>query len=77
MLATHLYALIPLMVILVLSMAYFGRGLIHIMGLAYVITLSFMAIGNTWEIMFFPILAISGIIFLILFIYAMLNGGWL
>lgn len=75
--AVHLYALIPLLVMLVLSMIWYGRGLLHLMGLAYVMALAWMALINGWEIMFFPILIFSGIIEIILFIFAMTKGDWL
>ena len=75
--AVHLYALIPLLVMLVLSMIWYGRGLLHLMGLAYVMALAWMALINGWEIMFFPILIFSGIIEIILFIFAITKGDWL
>jgi len=77
MLDTHLFAMIPLLVILTLSMVFYGRGLIHLMGLAYSITLAFMAISNTWEVIFFPIIALMVIIELILFLWAMSKGDWI
>ncbi len=77
MIDTHLFALIPLLVMLIMSMVWFGRGLLHLMGLAYVIALAFMAILNSWEIVFFPILIFAGIIELLLFCFAMVKGDWL
>ena len=77
MIATHLYALIPLLVLLVLSLVFYGRGLVHLMTLSYVLCLGIMAVTNSWEIIFFPILVFTGIIATILFIYSMLKGDWL
>lgn len=77
MIATHLFALIPLLILLILSLVFYGRGLVHLMTFFYVIALSFMAITNNWEIVFFPILIFSGIIAIILFVFAMTKGDWL
>ena len=74
---THLYALIPLLVLLVLSMIWYGRGLIHLLGLFYTVTLGIMGATNEWEIMFFPLLAFTGIIQIILFFWSMSKGDWL
>lgn len=74
---THLYALIPLLVLLILSMIWYGRGLIHLTGLFYTATLAIMGATNEWEIMFFPLLAITGIIQIILFFWSMNKGSWL
>lgn len=73
----HLLSLIPLLALLTMSMIWYGRGLIHITLFAYSMTLAFVAINGSWELMFFPILAGTAIISLILFIYAMTKGDWL
>ena len=75
--ATHLYALIPLLVLLVLSLVFSKSGLVHLMTLGYSMVLGWFAVLNDWEIMFFPILIITGIIAIILFITAMVRGDWL
>lgn len=75
--ATHLFALIPLLVLLVLSIIFYGKGLLHITTFSYALCLTFMAIANNWEIMFFPLIIGTILITIILFIYAMANGNWL
>lgn len=77
MLITHLYALIPLLVLLILSLIFYGRGLVHLGTLAYAMSLGIMAVTNQWEIMFFPIIIVSALIALILFWYSMVRGNWL
>ncbi len=77
MIVTHLYALIPLLVLLILSLVFYGRGLVHLLTLSYAMMLGYMAVTNQWEIMFFPIIALTIIIALWLFIFAMTNGNWL
>ena len=75
--ATHLYALIPLLVLLTLSLVFSRSGLIHLMTLGYCMVLGWFAVLNEWEIFFFPIVLITGIIAIILFIIAMTKGDWL
>jgi len=77
MLETHFYALIPLLVLLIMSLVFYGKGLVHLMTLGYCMTLAWFAAVNSWEIMFYPVLAIAGMIALILFAFAMAKGGWL
>jgi len=62
---------------MILSLIFYGKGLVHIVTIGYAISLAFMAILNSWEILFFmPIFGI-GIIALILFAFAMAKGDWL
>ena len=75
--ATHLFGIIPLLVLLVLSLVFNKSGLVHLMTLGYVMVLGWFTVINGWEIMFFPILVITGIIAIILFITAMVRGDWL
>lgn len=77
MIVTHLYALIPLLVLLILSLVFYGRGLVHLATVGYGITLGYMAALNEWEILFFPIIATTVIIALILFFWSMTKGDWL
>lgn len=77
MIVTHLYASIPLLVLLILSLVFYGRGLVHALTFGYTIALAWIATVNQWEVMFFPMLLLTGIIALILFVYAMFNGNWL
>ena len=77
MIATHLFALIPLLVLLILSLVFYGRGLVHILTFCYAIALAFMAITNEWEIVFFPIIVFTVIISILLFVIAMTKGDWL
>ena len=77
MLATHLYALIPLLILLILSLIFYGRGLIHLCTGSYGLMLGYIAALNQWEILFFPIVTISVIIAIILFVFAMTKGDWL
>lgn len=74
---THLYALVPLLVFLIMSLVFYGKGLIHILTFLYTLCLSLFAILNSWEIMFFPVCLISGIISVILFFISMTRGNWL
>lgn len=75
--ATHFYALLPMIIFLILSLVFYGKGLVHILTLGYALGLAFMAILNEWEILFFMPIVGTVIISLILFIYAMLKGDWL
>lgn len=75
--ATHLFGLIPLLIFLVLSLVFWGKGLVHLLTIGYTLVLAWMAVANQWEILFFPVCAISGIIAIILFGISMLKGDWL
>lgn len=77
MLIGHFLALIPLLILLLFSMIFYGRGLIHILTLSYTVGLAYMAAGNSWEIIFLPILAITGLIAILLFSFAMSRGNWI
>lgn len=77
MILEHFLALIPLMILLVLSLVFWGKGLIHIMTIAYSAILAFIAIAGKWEMLFFPICLGCVIIGIILFIMAMTKGDWL
>jgi len=74
---THLYALLPLLALLILSLVFYGRGLIHITTFSYCLCLAFVAITNNWELMFFPIIVGTGVITILLFVFAMTRGDWL
>jgi len=75
--ATHLFAIIPLLVFLTLSLIFNKSGLLHLMTLGYVMVLGWFAVLNQWEVLFFPVLIITGIIAIILFTMAMVKGDWL
>lgn len=75
--ATHLYAILPLLVLLVLSLVFNKSGLVHLMTLGYTMALGWFAVLNEWEILFFPVLVITGIIAILLFTIAMVKGDWL
>ena len=75
--ATHLFGMIPLLVLLVLSLVFNKSGLVHLMTLAYVMVLGWFALVNQWEILFFPVLILTGIIAILLFTLAMTKGDWL
>ncbi len=77
MISTHLFALIPLLVFLILSIVFYGKGLLHALTLAYAFTLAWMAIVNGWELLFYPVCVFTGIIAVILFVYSMTRGDWL
>lgn len=77
MLVSHLFVLIPLLVLLILSLVYYGKGLVHLLTGSYALVIGYMAVVNEWEILFFPIVVFSVIIALILFAFAMLKGDWL
>lgn len=74
---SHLLALIPLLVLLICSLVFYGKGLIHLLTGAYSLTLGYLAIVNTWELLFFPIVVLTVIIAIILFWYSMVRGNWL
>lgn len=73
---THFQALIPLLVLLILSLIFIKCGILHLMLIAYAMILGFIAILGTWELLFFPIVLGSGIIGIFLFISAMVRGEW-
>lgn len=77
MVVTHFMALMPLLIMLLFSMIFYGKGLVHLLTLAYTMTLAFVVVSGSWEILFFPILSITGLIAIILFFFAMSRGNWL
>ena len=77
MLGSHFIALVPMLIMLVLSLVFYGRGLVHITTLAYALVLAFVAALNQWELLFFPLIAGTVIIAIILFTYSMVRGNWL
>ena len=74
---THFYAVLPLFILLVLSLIFYGKGLVHLLTLGYALSLGFVAITLEWEFLFFMPVAITVIISIILFIFAMVRGDWL
>ena len=74
---SHFFAVIPLIIFLIMSLVFYGKGLVHLLTLAYSIVLAFIAATNTWELLFFPICVVCAIIALILFFYSMAKGDWL
>lgn len=77
MTAFHLAGLAPLLVIFILALIFRRAGLIHILVIAYDAVLAYIAIVDTWELLFFPVLAIIAIIELILFIKCAIEGAWI
>lgn len=79
MILEHFLAVIPLLILFICSLIWFNKGLLHLTGLVYVIITTFVALTDTtqWEFMFFPLLAGTGFILILLFIYSMLIGEWL
>lgn len=77
MYGSHLLAAIPLLILLIISMVWYGRGLLHLMLVSYATILGFIAVSNQWELLFFPLIAGTMIIGLILFTYSMTKGDWL
>lgn len=77
MLETHFYALLPLLILLIMSLVFYGKGFVHLLTFGYTFTLAIMAVINQWEIMFYPICIGAGIITIILFWYSMTRGNWL
>lgn len=73
----HLMAAIPLLLLLIISMIWYGRGLLHLMLIGYSGVLAFIAAGQQWELLFFPLIAGTLVIGLILFTYSMTKGDWL
>ena len=74
---TSLGFLFGMIVLLIISMIWWKRGLLHILTLGYAIALGYMAAANGWDLVFIPVIVITGIISIILFIYAMTKGDWL
>lgn len=77
MISSHLLALIPLILIFVLSLIWNRTGILHLVSLGYCGLLAFLALTNAWEVLFFPICLGFGIISLILFVICMFNGDWI
>lgn len=77
MLASHFLASLPLLILLICSLVFYGKGLVHIMTLSYALTLAVIVVGANWELMFFPLVIGTGAIAIILFIYSMSHGNWL
>lgn len=77
MILEHFLALVPLMALLVFSIIWWGKGLVHLITIAYSAILAFIAIQGQWEMLFFPICLGSCVIGLILFIISMGKGDWL
>jgi len=74
---SHFLALLPLMILLIFSLIWYGKGLLHLMTFGYTMVLAIIAITGGWELFFWPICAGTGIITILLFIFAMTKGGWL
>lgn len=77
MILEHFLAMIPLMALMVFSIIWWGKGIIHLMTIGYSVILAIIAISGEWEMLFFPICLGSCIIGLILFSIAMGKGDWL
>ena len=75
--ATHLFAMIPLLVFFIMSLVFNKLGLLHLMALGYCMILGWVAVLNNWEVLFFPVLIIVGMISIILFSVNMARGNWL
>lgn len=74
---SHLYVLIPLLAFLILSLVFYGKGLVHLLTFAYTMVVAYMAVSGQWELLFMPVCVGTGIISILLFIYAMTKGDWL
>jgi hypothetical protein len=77
MLTLHFYAIIPLLILLVISLIFYGKGLVHLLTLSYCLVLGMTAIINQWETIFFPLIVFTGIIAIISFMFSMARGNWL
>lgn len=77
MLATHLFGLIPLLVLFILALIFYSKGLVVLTALGYDMALSWMAVANQWEMVFFPICALIFVITAIIFGLDMARGNWL
>lgn len=74
---THFYALLPLIIFMITSLLFYGKGLVHIVTLGYALSLGFVAALNNWELLLFMPIVGVGMIALILFIFSMTRGDWL
>ena len=74
---THFLAMLPLILFLMLSLIFYGKGLVHLLTLAYALSLGFVAITLNWEFLLFMPIAIIVIISIILFSFSMVKGDWL
>lgn len=74
---THFLAIIPLIIFLVLSLIFYGKGLVHLLTISYSICLAVIAVIGQWGILFAPICGAGAVIGLILFIFSMSKGDWL
>lgn len=84
MVLEHFLAVIPLLILLMCSLIWYGKGLLHLMLIAYSIVLAYIALidsanhpASDWSILFFPLCAGCLLIGLILFTYSMTKGDWL
>lgn len=77
MVGSHFLALVPLLILLVLSLVFYGKGLVHLITLGYSGVLAFVAISGGWENLVFPPITGTVVIALLLFIYSMTEGNWL
>lgn len=78
MIGQHLLTMIPLIAFLLMSLLFYGKGLVHLLTLGYTLGLAYYAVlQGDYEIFFFPVLAIVAIIALILFGWSMSKGDWL
>lgn len=75
MVISHLLVLIPLTIFLILSLIFYGKGLVHILTFSTTMAIAYMAIVGGWELLFFPILVVTALISIILFSFAMMKGG--
>ena len=74
---THFFALLIMIILMIVSLVFYGKGLVHLVTLGYAVSLALIGAINGWEILFFmPVLG-SGLIALILFSFSMSKGDWL
>lgn len=73
MTASHFVALLVLFILFVLSI-WIKRVLVDSMALGYILVLAYVAIINQWEILFYPILTLMGLITVIMLCAHALRG---
>lgn len=73
----HFLALLPLMILLIMSFLWRYKGAVHIFTFAYTLVLAWLAFWGSWELIFWPVCIGSGIVSITLFIIAMSEGEWI
>lgn len=73
----HLFSLIPLMVLLIASIVFHGKMIVHLMLIAYCLILGYLSITGGWEALFWPFIVGGIATGILLMWHSATKGSWL